>query len=213
MREEVIQIIRDNCKENPERLELIEVVAKELYEKGELEELKSNYSLTASLVYLAYRKIKIFKTLDEMATMFEVEPKEIGRMVKKIKRKLGMKYCKEASLMGQSCILQATPESFIDSIGKKLGISQETIQKSHNLYEEIKKDLGYFGSKPICISAGIVYIEALINDEKKTLREVADASGISEAAIRNNYKKIVNLMGIEYETELNDKKNKIRGIK
>jgi len=208
--ERIINFLRDNCPENSDIIDHMVITAKKFYEQGRLNEIHLNSkSISAGLTYLIYRKIKMFKTLEEVELMFDIHRREIGKMVKRIKRKLGMKYCKEASLMGSGCILQASPESFIDTAAKKIGLSQKTIEYCHKFYKEMKKDLDYFGSNPTCISAGIIYISALINDEKKTQREVADASGITEVAIRKNYMKLVSLIGEEkLKKEINEKKSK-----
>ena len=47
------------------------------------------------------------------------------------------------------------------------------------------------GRGPAGIAAAALYVAALINDEKKTQREVADIAGITEVTIRNRYKELI----------------------
>ena len=45
--------------------------------------------------------------------------------------------------------------------------------------------------------AAALYVAALINDEKKTQREVADVAGITEVTIRNRYKELIERLQLE----------------
>ena len=47
------------------------------------------------------------------------------------------------------------------------------------------------------IAAAALYVAALINDEKKTQREVADIAGITEVTIRNRYKELIEKLNLE----------------
>ena len=42
-----------------------------------------------------------------------------------------------------------------------------------------------------------MYVAALLNEEKKTQREVADVAGITEVTIRNRYKELTERLGLE----------------
>ena len=53
------------------------------------------------------------------------------------------------------------------------------------------------GRGPAGIAAAALYVSALLNDEKKTQREVADVAGITEVTIRNRYKELIERLGIE----------------
>mgnify|MGYP001610520661 CR=1 FL=1 len=67
------------------------------------------------------------------------------------------------------------------------------------------------GRGPAGISAAALYVAALMNDEKKTQREVADIAGITEVTIRNRYKELIEKLGLEEkikEKETESKKKK-----
>ena len=69
------------------------------------------------------------------------------------------------------------------------------------------------GRGPAGISAAALYVAALINDEKKTQREVADIAGITEVTIRNRYKELIDKLGLQdkikqKEDELRSKNKK-----
>ncbi|MBT4377161.1 hypothetical protein HOD29_07360, partial [archaeon] len=53
------------------------------------------------------------------------------------------------------------------------------------------------GRGPAGIAAAALYVAALMNDEKKTQREVADIAGITEVTIRNRYKELIDKLNLE----------------
>ena len=53
------------------------------------------------------------------------------------------------------------------------------------------------GRGPAGIAAAALYVAALLNDEKKTQREVADVAGITEVTIRNRYKELIDRLGLD----------------
>ena len=53
------------------------------------------------------------------------------------------------------------------------------------------------GRGPAGIAAAGLYVAALLNNEKKTQREVADVAGITEVTIRNRYKELIDKLGLE----------------
>ena len=57
------------------------------------------------------------------------------------------------------------------------------------------------GKGPIGVAAAALYIAAVLEGEKKTQREVADAIGVTEVTIRNRYKEMVETLGIKDEVE------------
>ena len=63
------------------------------------------------------------------------------------------------------------------------------------------------GRGPAGIAAAALYVAALLNNEKRTQREVADVAGVTEVTIRNRYKELLK------ELNLKDKiKKKIKEL-
>ena len=65
------------------------------------------------------------------------------------------------------------------------------------------------GRGPAGIAAAALYVAALMNDEKKTQREVADIAGITEVTIRNRYKEL--LKELNLKDQLKKKLKKMAG--
>ena len=64
------------------------------------------------------------------------------------------------------------------------------------------------GRGPVGIAAAALDVAALINDEKKTQREVADIAGITEVTIRNRYKELIEKLKLEDKIKQKEKEFK-----
>ena len=97
-------------------------------------------------------------------------------------------YSKRA-LKTYSSILHLSPKSQNEALKilKKVDISELTS-----------------GRGPAGIAAAALYVAALLNDEKKTQREVADVAGITEVTIRNRYKELIERLKIEDKLKIKE---------
>ena len=140
---------------------------------------RSMESVIAACLYAACRSYDIPRTLDEMATASDVERKEIGRTYRFIIRKLGIR------------IKQSSPKDYISRFSSVLKLSPKTQNDALDVLRQAEKVELTSGRGPAGIAATALYVAALINDEKKTQREVADIAGITEVTIRNRYKELI----------------------
>ncbi len=146
---------------------------------------RSMESVIAACIYAACRSYNIPRTLDEISAASDVERKEIGRTYRFIVRKLKIK------------IKPSSPRDYISRFASILHLSPKT---QNNALKVLKKaDVSELtsGRGPAGIAAAALYVSALLNDEKKTQREVADVAGITEVTIRNRYKELIERLGIE----------------
>ncbi len=160
---------------------------------------RSMESVIAACLYAACRSYNIPRTLDEMATASNVERKEIGRTYRFIVRKLGIK------------VKQSSPKDYILRFSSVLNLSPKTQNEAIKILDEAVGSELTSGRGPAGIAAAALYVAALMNDEKKTQREVADVAGITEVTIRNRYKELIEKLKLEEkvhekESELKKKK-------
>ena len=66
------------------------------------------------------------------------------------------------------------------------------------------------GRGPAGIAAAGLYVAALLNNEKKTQREVADVAGITEVTIRNRYKELLDKLNLSEKLKLKEAEEKSR---
>jgi len=146
---------------------------------------RSMESVIAACIYAACRSYNIPRTLDEIAGSSDVERKEIGRTYRFIVRKLKIKVTPSSPkdyISRFASILHLTPKSQNDSL---------KILKKADIVELTS------GRGPAGIAAAALYVASLLNDEKRTQREVADVAGITEVTIRNRYKELIERLKLE----------------
>jgi len=157
---------------------------------------RSMESVIAACIYAACRSYNIPRTLDEIAAASDVPRKEIGRTYRFIIRKLGIK------------VRPSSPKDYISRFSSILHLSPKS--QNHALKILKKADISELtsGRGPAGIAAAALYVSALMNDEKKTQREVADVAGITEVTIRNRYKELIERLGIEDKLKIKEAETK-----
>ena len=146
---------------------------------------RSMESVIAACIYAACRSYNIPRTLDEIATASDVERKEIGRTYRFIVRKLKIK------------VTPSSPKDYISRFSSILHLSPKTQNEALRILKKADISELTSGRGPAGIAAAALYVAALLNDEKKTQREVADVAGITEVTIRNRYKELIEKLNLE----------------
>src|SRR3989344_2548765 len=146
---------------------------------------RSMESVIAACIYAACRSYNIPRTLDEIAAASDVERKEIGRTYRFIVRKLKIK------------VTPSSPKDYISRFSSILHLSPKTQNESLKILKKADISELTSGRGPAGIAAAALYVAALMNDEKKTQREVADVAGITEVTIRNRYKELIDRLQLE----------------
>jgi len=157
---------------------------------------RSMESVIAACLYAACRSYNIPRTLDEMATASDVERKEIGRTYRFIIRRLGIK------------VKQSSPKDYVSRFSSVLKLSPKTQNEALKILKKAKDSELTSGRGPAGIAAAALYVAALINDEKKTQREVADIAGITEVTIRNRYKELIEKLKLEEKVKEKESQSK-----
>jgi len=162
---------------------------------------RSMESVIAACIYAACRSYDIPRTLDEISAASDVERKEIGRTYRFIIRKLGIK------------VTPSSPKDYINRFASVLKLSPKTQNEALKILRKAENSELTSGRGPAGIAAAGLYVAALLNNEKKTQREVADVAGITEVTIRNRYKELLEKLGLENklkmkEAEIKAKKKK-----
>jgi len=160
---------------------------------------RSMESVIAACIYAACRSYNIPRTLDEISEASDVERKEIGRTYRFIVRKLKIK------------VKPSSPKDYISRFSSILHLSPKTQNEALKILKKAEISELTSGRGPAGIAAAALYVAALINDEKKTQREVADVAGITEVTIRNRYKELTERLGLE--DKLNAKVNVVEKFK
>jgi transcription initiation factor TFIIB len=156
---------------------------------------RSMESVIAACIYAACRSYNIPRTLDEISIASEIERKEIGRTYRFIIRKIGIK------------VKPSSPKDYISRFASTLHLSPKSQNGALEILDKAEISELTSGRGPAGIAAAALYVSALLNDEKKTQREVADVAGITEVTIRNRYKELLDRLKLE-ETILSKEREK-----
>ena len=140
---------------------------------------RSMESVVAGALYAACRRHEIPRTLDELSEASGIDKKEIGRTYRFITRELQIR------------ILPSNPVDYIPRFASALELTAETQSKSVEILEAAEKAELTSGRGPTGIAAASLYVAALLNNERRTQREVADIAGVTEVTIRNRYKELL----------------------
>ncbi len=146
---------------------------------------RSMESVIAACIYAACRSYNIPRTLDEIAGASDVERKEIGRTYRFIVRKLKIK------------VTPSSPKDYISRFSSILHLSPKSQNEALKILKKADISELISGRGPAGIAAAALYVAALLNDEKKTQREVADVAGITEVTIRNRYKELIDRLQLD----------------
>lgn len=154
-----------------------------------------NNVILEALIYLAYLKAKKPISYKEVILNSELPINLISKEVKRQKKILGMRYCKNPSIYGTTCVLLQKPINFLISERiKQLDLPNEIINESAEILDKLDK-IG-FGGSPVVICAAAIYAadEIIIIKGRKpiTQREVSEAFEVTECAVRGQYHKLLN---------------------
>jgi transcription initiation factor TFIIB len=153
---------------------------------------RSMESVIAACIYAACRSYNIPRTLDEIANASDIERKEIGRTYRFITRKLTIK------------VTPSNPKDYIPRFSSILHLSPKTQNDALRILKKAEISELTSGRGPAGIAAAALYVAALLNNEKKTQREVADVAGITEVTIRNRYKELLEKLGLEERLKIKE---------
>jgi transcription initiation factor TFIIB len=150
---------------------------------------RSTESIIAALLYTTCREEGAPRTLDEISKASGINRRDIGKTYRYISRKLSIR------------ILPAKAQDYVPRFGSLLGLSERVQVRAVDVLDDASNYDVTSGKGPIGVAAAALYIAAVLEGEKKTQREVADAIGVTEVTIRNRYKEMVETLGIKDEVE------------
>ncbi|MBI2542662.1 MAG: transcription initiation factor IIB [Candidatus Aenigmarchaeota archaeon] len=150
---------------------------------------RSIESVIAALTYAVSREFGSPRTLDEIAESSGEDKREIGRTYRYISRELQIR------------ILPADPMTYVPRFCSMLGLSDRVQAKAVEILKKAKKMDLTSGKGPTGVAAAAIYIACVLLGEKRTQREVADTTNITEVTIRNRYTELVKKLGLEEDLE------------
>lgn len=143
--------------------------------------------VAAACLYIACELSGVPRPIADVSHKLRMGKKELGRTIRQVKMKLRIRtQPKEASqFIGQFC--------------SKLGLRSDIENSAVEMFREIKELELDSGRGPTGLAAALIYIAAMKGGQRRTQREIADVSGVTEVTIRNRYKELSSALGINME--------------
>ena len=142
--------------------------------------------VVAASLYGACRQCNLPRTLDEIAFSSNVDRKEIGRTYRILTRELDLR------------LMPTSPVDYISRFCSELRLSSEVQTKTMEILRQASDRELTSGRSPTGCAATAIYIAAVLLNERRTQKEVADRAGVTEVTIRNHYKEFVGKLGIPF---------------
>lgn len=148
---------------------------------------RSIESIIAATIYLACREMKVPRSLDEITRHTRVNRKEIARCYRLLLRELRIK------------VATTDPVDYVPRIVHGLGLPGQAVKIAIEIINKAKEQGVTGGKDPAGLAAAAVYIAAEQLGEKRTQKEIAHVAGVTEVTVRNRYKELAKILGLEYE--------------
>ena len=126
---------------------------------------RSMESVAAGALYAACRRHEVPRTLDELSEASNIDKKEIGRTYRFVTRELGLS------------IMPSNPIDYVSRFASALKLTPESQSRAIKILEQAQAHELTSGRGPTGIAAAALYVSALIHNERRTQREVADVAG------------------------------------
>lgn len=140
--------------------------------------------IVAASIYLSCRIHRIPRQLDEVVGQSKIQRRELGNCVRLILRYVDVH------------VPLPSARDLIPRISSDLGVHGKTIKTATDIISQARREGITTGKDPGGIAAAALYIAGILEDDRRTQREIAEASNVTEVTVRNRYKDLVRSLGI-----------------
>ncbi|MHA1883258.1 MAG: transcription initiation factor IIB [Candidatus Thorarchaeota archaeon] len=145
---------------------------------------RSIEGMVAASLYLSCRIHKIPRQLDEIVTEARVNRKELGQCVRLVLRNVPIH------------VPIPSANDLMPRISADLALDGKTLQTAMGIINQAREKGITAGKDPGGLAAAALYIAGIIEDDRRTQREIAEASNVTEVTVRNRYKDLASNLRI-----------------
>jgi transcription initiation factor TFIIB len=146
-------------------------------------------SVVAASVYLACRIHRIPRRLDEIVAEAKTNRKQISQAVRLVISRVNVD------------VPLASAKDLIPRLSSDLRLEGRTVRKATEIIQRAKDERITIGKDPGGIAGAALYIAGILETDRRTQREIAKVSHVTEVTIRNRYKELVRSLGITLDTD------------
>ena len=143
-----------------------------------MERWRSSAQISASSLYAACREKGVPKTLDDVAAASGVRRDEIAKCYRLLVNEFDLK------------IPLADPAEYVPVVAARARVNARVQQRALEILSKAKKAGVISGRDPIGVAASALYLASLLDGERLTQGNVAEAAGVGEATVRNEYRRM-----------------------
>lgn len=144
-------------------------------------------SVVAASIYLACRIHRIPRSLDEIAAETNVDRKKIGHAVRLVISKIKI------------AMPLPSARDLIPRLSSDLMLNGRTVMRATEIIQRAKEKYVTIGKAPNGIAGAALYIAGILEDDRRTQREIANVSRVTEVTIRNRYKELIRVLEITFD--------------
>lgn len=148
---------------------------------------RSIEKILAASLYMACRKDNVPRTLDELENVTKVGRKDIIKTSKLLAGRLEMR------------LVPASPRDYVKRFCTKLNLARVVEERALAIINEAVEKHITSGRGPTGIAASAIYIAAILCGDRKTQKDVSEATGVTEVTLRVRYKELARELGIRVE--------------
>ena len=148
---------------------------------------RSVEGVAAAALYAACRQCNVPRTLDEIATVSPLHRRDIGRSYRFLAREMGLK------------IAPPGPADYISRFCSELELDPATEQEAQNLLKKAGQEELISGRGPTGFAGAAIYIATRVTGQRRSQKVIATVTGVTEVTIRNRYRELADLLGIEID--------------
>jgi transcription initiation factor TFIIB len=149
---------------------------------------RSILAIAAASLYASCRFTQTPRTLKEIGEASLVKKKDIARCYRLLLRELDIK------------MPMMDPIRRVPKIASKLGINEKAQQTAIDILRKAEEKKIIAGKDPMGLAAAAIYIACVLENERRTQREVAEITGVTEVTVRNRYKGLTKDLGLDLES-------------
>ncbi|UCD73570.1 MAG: transcription initiation factor IIB [Candidatus Bathyarchaeota archaeon] len=146
---------------------------------------RSISAIAAASLYASCRFTETPRTLKEVAEASLIKKRDIARCYRLLLRELDMR------------MPITNPLNYVSKIASRVHISEKTQRRAIEILQRAQEIQVVAGKDPMGLAAAALYIACVLNGEKKTQKEIAEAAEVTEVTVRNRYKGLKESLHLE----------------
>jgi len=162
----------------------------DIYRKALDEDLIRGRSIEVTAgasVFIANQQMLTARTVEDVAIILKLNPKEIGRTYRFLKRRLMIR------------TPPPSPLTYVSRFCSELDLNSDTENKVREIIKMAEEKELTYGKSPTGITAAALYIAGYQMNQIRTQREISDVTNVTEVTIRNRYKGLLDSLDFELE--------------